>query len=685
FFLFKGDEPLDLTLYAPSPRRFTVSVRGRPRQHERLMRQWWRNYNAAAAEQAERSDYPPLVDHYIVSMLSSRLRLDPTPAGRKLLAPEAGQEGLDLLIATDTARLRLIDQLMREGADSRRADRPLPDPPSGKSQQPPVPKDAGPKGVEIEPIAMHVPEECYYLRFGSFANYRWFRVLLEDYAGDLRNLIAGRGFDFELNQRFEKRLGIKDTTLGKIFGGKVISDMAIIGMDTFFREGAAFGMMFHASNTKALGGDLMAQRDEAATARGDVRKTTEKIAGHVVSFYSSPDGVMRSFYAADGDFHLVTSSRTLMRRFLEAGEGRGALGATAGFRHSRSIMPLKRGDTVFAHISAAHLRNLASPQYRVEMSRRMRSVVEIDLWRLAHLAASAEGRPAGTIDDLIEGRFLPRGFGVRPDGSELVIEPSAAKVAKNDPASVVLVDSRRGRAGAFVPVADVEVTSLSPREEEEYLKFRDYVESKLGVLGPVMAGITRKPGEKGIENISIDARVSPFTGPLAQKLVQLAAPATREAIAPIETDLISGQVVLRGDDGEPRLLFAGLSDFRGTPTLSRGKLMNWLALAQNAVGYVGSWPEAGPLAKLFRFDGDLPPGETTHIDVFGGLGLFVTKSGEFTVLSLNRDDLDTAAEQLRVIEADEPAQFRLRVEDLTETRLGDAVNQLSYTRSRDAS
>ncbi|MCQ6473584.1 hypothetical protein, partial [Vibrio parahaemolyticus] len=65
-----------------------------------------------------------------------------------------------------------------------------------------------PSDVKIEPIALRVPQECFYVRFGSFANYRWLRALLTEFGGELRNMIAPNGLDYDQNGRMEKQLAL---------------------------------------------------------------------------------------------------------------------------------------------------------------------------------------------------------------------------------------------------------------------------------------------------------------------------------------------------------------------------------------------------------------------------------------------------------------------------------------------
>ncbi|MCA9206000.1 MAG: hypothetical protein KDA59_23265, partial [Planctomycetales bacterium] len=86
---------------------------------------------------------------------------------------------------------------------------------------------------------------------------------------------------------------------------------------------------------------------------------------------------------------------------------------------------------------------LVSPQYQIELTRRMKAEADIELLRLARLTARNEGSPAQSIDELVAGGFLPREFGRRPDGSGPI------------EAGDTILDSRRGARGSFLPIPDV--------------------------------------------------------------------------------------------------------------------------------------------------------------------------------------------------------------------------------------
>jgi len=494
-FLFRGDAPLELTLRGRSARRLTVTPRDEPAVHAMLLAAWWRQYTAPPGLLQGKPDYPPLVENYLTATLARRLKLElprqeQTPAWRAQLDKELG-----LTLGTESIRVAVAQQRILGGSGwlgqraalpqesdilgvrsaQPPADQPLPEPiPPVPMEIPPPPAD-----LQVEPITLRVPEECLYVHFASFGDFVWFRDTLARWGGDLQNLLATRGLDYDISRQIEEQLALKLTDLSRLLGPTVASEVAIIGTDTFFREGASFGLLFHARNNAMLVADIAGQRLAALAggtgvppverqrhAGGEVKEEKLTIDGHAVSLLASSDGRVRSYYVADGDYHLVTTSKTLVKRFLETGSGSGALGGSKAFRHARTVMPLAREDTVFVYLSEAFFRNFTSPHYRVEMGRRLEAIADIDLVRLASLAAAAEGKPAETIEQLIAAELLPPDFGPRGDGSRAVLKGGQ------------VYDSLRGRSGAFLPIPEMPVGRVTPTEAAAYRKFADFYVQK---------------------------------------------------------------------------------------------------------------------------------------------------------------------------------------------------------------
>src|SRR4029453_8657550 len=147
-------------------------------------------------------------------------------------------------------------------------------------------------------------------------------------------------------------------------------------------------------------------------------------------------------------------SRAIVERFFALADGQGSLGQSVEFRIARQTMPLDRQDTIFVYFSTAFFEGLLSPQYQVELARRMKSVTDLELLQLARLAAIGEGVRSDTVEDLVAAGLLPSGFGRRPDGSGPIVTDNG------------LLDSRRGARGGFLPFPDVKIPGIPPAEAE---------------------------------------------------------------------------------------------------------------------------------------------------------------------------------------------------------------------------
>ena len=88
-----------------------------------------------------------------------------------------------------------------------------------------------------------------------------------------------------MSERMEQQLVVKQTALGRMLGGTLISDVAMVGSDMFMREGAAFGLLFEARNAFLLSRDFTTQRAERLKATKGATEETVTIAGKKVSLH----------------------------------------------------------------------------------------------------------------------------------------------------------------------------------------------------------------------------------------------------------------------------------------------------------------------------------------------------------------------------------------------------------------
>jgi hypothetical protein len=742
YFLFTGDGPLELELYAPSATTTVVTPQRDAVGQARLLTDWWVRF-ARQSNRIDRSaDYPDLVDNYLLATLARRLNLPPAgqlppPLVRSLADSvlgsitgrasrssdiDSGDEELDrqigLIFGGDSLRSDLQTQsLARRTEPSEPADQLLP---AAFAAATTVPEPLG--DVAIEPIAAHVPAECFYVRFGTFTNYMWCRRTMGRWDDDLRNLLNRRGLDYRLTARMERQISLKESVLSELLGPSVVADVAMVGSDLFFREGAAMGMLFQAQNNYALASDFLRQRQETLDREPGCSDKQVEIAGHKVSLLSTPDNRVRSFYAVDGDFHFVSNSERLIERFYEAGAGRNALGSSAEFRLARSLLPFNRDYSVFAYLSGQFFQNIVGPHYQIEMMRRLRSAAEIDMAMVALTAARSDGNDPKNLDDLIRLDYLPEGFAARSDGSKLEMTPDGQ-----------FLDTLRQARGSFLPVPDVKVDHVTATEARRYQQFATWLQAKWPQFDPVVAGIRRQPGKlPETEHITIDAQLTPLAAKNYSTIATALGPISKQRLAPVPGDLLAGEAVLSGNllaskglaqpqgvyrmfgalrDAMPESLNGGRGaaappndvgnpatggqsiTINGVP-LGGGQLLNNPiigGLLQNPGAitspltllppfYFGAYPTPAIFAWL-----GVPevPLDAAGYGRSPG-GLWQRRDGRFTTASAQREVLEVVTSQFRFVDAPRPAQAWAHAGDLGHSKLAGLINGLFYRAAKSA-
>jgi hypothetical protein len=644
-FLFHGTEPFDVQSGRTSFSNFAITPVSDSDRHAELLKQWWSDFSFRSNRAVRDSLHPTHVDFYLATMLPRRLGFEePAMTTRSYLNGDFA-DFVGFMTGTDAIRLAMQKEAMLDTqAESIRADEPLPKP----ITPPPVAIPDPDPDVKVEPIAMAVPQECFYARFGSFRSFLWFRDRVDQWGAELRDLASVRGLDYELTNRLQQQLALPDSELSRVLGTTVVDDVAIIGQDTFIREGAAIGVLFQAASNVALSASLNAHRDLQANTHENVLLEDVTLKGfeQPVSFLHSTDNRVRSFYARHGDFHLITTSRHIARRFLEsASQKKDSLGASKEFRHARTVMPIDF-DSVFLYLSDAFFRTFVEPHYRIEMTRRARSETEIMLVHIAQLAARSEGQPHATLAELIEGEFLPRGFDQRSDGSRLVLQDGD------------WVDSLRGSRGTFLPVPDVELTGATAAEVAAYREFGQRYQRIWVGMDPAMLAIKRATNGK-IEHITLDLHAFPIPLNRFWLLNLLKISEQPMTVAGMEDLPVYAEGYIMGVNPA----FVGLFDEEIPFTIEDGRLVK---------DGEGSWLLAG--GNLMAPQASDVPGISKAISPFAGRPGWRYVSDDFDVFGTSREHLEQLSPQLELRKAVRPAKLRVRLGDLSQSKLAPVIN-----------
>ncbi|MEM8944035.1 MAG: hypothetical protein AAGD11_02550 [Planctomycetota bacterium] len=674
YFLFAGDQPLDLSAFTP----YEQGVRVRPvvdsNAHRRMLDEWWQQYSKRYQQLLKNGEYPPLAENFLVATLARRLKLTMPPPKSSLFGRSSDRENpFDYLLVNEAHRMRIDRELLQDpsGPFDELIELPAREAWTAEAEV----ADGLPE-VAVETLANYVPSECFYVRFGSFSNYLWLRELNQKWQGDLGNMIMRRGLTRGSSKRIQQQLSLKYNALAKIFGPKVIEDAALVGMDPYMDQGAGIGLLFQAKNEVLLAADLLNQRRASLAKFEDATEETFEIEGKSVSLISNPTGEVRSYHTNRDGVHLVSTSRTLVERFLQAGQGKGSLAELTSFRRARQTYPLDREDTMFAFVSELFWQNLCTPSYVIENYRRMRSVRESAVLELAGFAAQGEARANGNADELDLASVLPASFGYRPDGSELLIAEDNRH------------DSQRGAVGFFVPVSDVQVENATAHEIAIYRRTIQAVRASVAQMPPIVAAIKRNPPveQGGDEKISVDVRAYGSLREALGKLGNWIGQPSDTRLMPVEGDLLAGEAVvsfpgLTGEnDGGDQHLFGALRDFRSPLVVRRGAVRPDAPPAELVRGYLGAWPNAGLLSWFTG--GEVAQGPEPQAV---GADIWQAKREEFLLLSFKPEVVNQVLPQLQKVPAERPAQAWLSLQDLTGTQLAETVNALGYMRTRDAS
>lgn len=644
--------------------------------YETMLQDWWHHYSINIKKLIEDDLYPSTSEVFLLHTLSRRLNL-PLP---DIYHPYWTREHeLEEMVGLFTGAESIKSSLQRgvilqDTLTHEIADQPLP-----KEVLPPaVVTPLIPATPMLESIAFHVPAECWYIRCGSFANFKWMRKTADDWGGNLRDMVSIRGIDYDVKTKIETQLSIQETELGKILGGMIIKDVAILGTDMFLREGGTFGIIFESKNNPLLTSQLNKQRLESLTKFPQAKLETIAINNTPVSFLHTSDNQIRSFYVIDGNYHLVTNSQYIVKRFLECWPNRTALAHLEEFHYARTLHPVSNNDNLFIYLSDPFFRMIVGPHYRVEMTRRMKAEVAIVNAQLALLMAKAENANIKSINDLCEQGYLPKNFNQRVETGSIAIQDG------------VVLDTLRGRATLLTPIMDMEISKITRSEAEGYQKFAELYRREWQRMDPVIITIKQNSQNSDKEKISMDIHIFPYAQNKYGNLAEcLNTPDTmRFDIDPTACFTFQTQIsqalldwVARGEKLPNCHVAVSLYDmgipltwYNGMPYPARqdeSDLQGYAILPTQLFDFIN------------RRNSVKIQNDADGIECISDYEtMFLKRVNEYTLLSWNKPTLIRAYPKIKIANDARPAQVRFHINSLSNTKIRKYFDALIYTSSR---
>jgi hypothetical protein len=284
------------------------------------------------------------------------------------------------------------------------------------------------------------------------------------------------------------------------------------------------------------------------------------------------------------------------------------------------------------------------------------------------------------VDELVAGGWLPADVGRRPDGSGLIVESEGE--------SPRITDSRRGKLGSFLPIADTTIEAVSDEEYRWYTRRAEFYSEDWQQMDPVLLGVRVLSEEAdGTQRIGIHGEVAPLVPEKYGWITQQLGPPTVTSLqfAPDDVAAIQAHVAsdLLGGAVPPYLLFFAVKDHVLPNTEELDGLLDKYRALRSLSAYLGAWPEPAVIDRLPLGLGEGAPVGPGMTRLLGGLYRY--RGNAFSILSFIPEVITASLPHLKVVEREQPAQVRMHVDNLRGTQLEAWVNQQLYRRGFRAS
>ena len=539
WFLFHDETPETLTLSYDNKsvvQDFLLEWDDHDADRMKLLQAWWNQYTLIAPP--ESSPELQLVNQYFPAMLARRLGFK-DPSSHRSSTPASSLETefertVGLLFGFESIRLAMMaGERTTPAQRAEAAVANLPEPLRINSVRIPHVAD----DVRSEPLAMCVPEECFYLRCFRVGNYFWIRNLVQGWGGSLDGIVATPAADYKVREKIERQLALNTNSLLEAGIDDQITDCALIGLDPFFKDGAGLGVLFEEKNGGNLAEIIQNQRKQVLTTE-NATEVAVTIQGRTVQKLFTEHHQIRSFYLQVGNYHFVTNSEVLALRFIEAHQGVRCLGNLNEYRYSLAQNQQDQSSLAWLYLPDPFFRNITKPEYRIELERRRMACEDLITLQLAHVAAIAEGHEDLSAESLLQLGFLAEGFNQRPDGYRM------------ESINGAFHDSHRGMHGTFLPIADMGITRCTLSERQAYEGFKTAYQKEWRTMDPVMLTFHRSPSTRpDRENVVLNIRITPYAQEEYRFLQQFLARSpgnVRHAMPPGGLMSVSGQLVFGG-------------------------------------------------------------------------------------------------------------------------------------------
>lgn len=317
------------------------------------------------------------------------------------------------------------------------------------------------KNPQLPKLASLIPDDQYAVFFNDINKQFELADLIDEWGGNLLQQMESSARDFKVRQKTSRQLCLESSWLARMFGNRIIADMAFTGNDPFLKEGTAFTVLFSLKDKNSFLKQIENNYIEAGKKYNGTRSkfTVNKLSGLSVV---SADRKISSYTLLIDDVAIVSNSLAAVTRisdvYLKSSK---SLADSDDFRYMRTIFPQNAAEEdIFIYLSDAHIRNLVGPRWKIGEARRLHALADLTLLSNARLWFMAEKRREPTLKELSDGGYLGQDPSARFTDGNYGFDKAGQAYSK-----------LYNRQGCMTPIGEVAMERVTSEEANEYRTF----------------------------------------------------------------------------------------------------------------------------------------------------------------------------------------------------------------------